>query len=367
MEIKEMNFDELETRKGELAEEIKTADGERLSAINLELDEIEARKKELKAEAEERARVVEEVIQAPAPTPIMEERTKTMSNLEVRKSNEYIDAYVDYVKGGYKDDTECRALLTENVSGTVPVPAYLEDRIRTAWDNDEVMRRVARTFVKGNLKVGYEASSSEASWHTEGTSTVSEESLSIGIITLVPKMCKKWISVSHEALGLSGQAFLDYLYDELEYRIIKKVSKEVIAKIEASSLTTDAGSSAPISAVLTGFAQLSDEATDVCAIMSKSTYATIKGAVYTANYNVDPFEGLPVVFNENVTGVIVGDLKGVTANFPEGDQPRFIFDDVTLMTSDLVRILGRLYVAVDVTAPGRLAKVTVTGGTTSST
>ena len=365
MEIKEMNFDELETRKGELAEEIKTADGERLSAINLELDEIEARKKELKAEAEERARVVEEVIQAPAPTPIMEERTKTMSNLEVRKSNEYIDAYADYVKGGYKDDTECRALLTENVSGSVPVPYYLEDRIKTAWDNDEVMRRVTRSFVKGNLKVGYEASASDAVFHTEGTSVVSEESLSIGVITLVPKMIKKWISVSHEALGLSGTAFLDYLYDEIEYRIVKKASAEVISKIAASSLVVNAGSSAPISAVLTAFANLSDEATDVCAVMSKSTYATIKSAVYGANFNVDPFEGLPVVFNENVTGVIVGDLKGVTANFPEGDQPRFIFDEMTLMTSDLVRILGRLYVAIDVTAPGRLAKVTLTGGSTT--
>lgn len=367
MEIKEMNFDELQTRKSELAEELKTADMERLDGINAELDAIEERKAELKAEAEERAKVVEEIISAPEPTPIIEERKNTMTNLEVRKSNEYVEAYANYVKGGYKDDTECRALLTENVSGTVPVPAYLEDRIRTAWENDEIMRRVSRTFVKGNLKVGYEASGSDAVWHTEGTTAVTEESLTLGIVTLVPKMIKKWISVSHEAIGLSGNEFLDYLYDELEYRIIKKASAEVIAKIEASSLTADGGSADPISAVLTGFALLSDEATDVCAIMSKSTYATIKGAVYDAKYNVDPFEGLPVVFNENVTGVIVGDLKGVSANFPEGDQPRFIFDEMTLMTSDLVRILGRLYVAIDVTAPGRFAKVTLTGGTTTTT
>lgn len=367
MEIKEMNFDELQTRKGELAEELKTADMERLDGINAELDAIEERKAELKAEAEERAKVVEEIINAPAPTPIIEERTKKMTNLEVRQSNEYVNAYAEYVKGGYKDDTECRALLTENVSGTVPVPAYLEDRIRTAWENDEIMRRVSRTFVKGNLKVGYEASAGDAVFHTEGTTAVTEESLTLGIVTLVPKMIKKWISVSHEAIGLSGNEFLDYLYDELEYRIIKKASAEVISKIAASSLTANGGSAAPISAVLTGFALLSDEATDVCAIMSKSTYATIKGAVYGANFNVDPFEGLPVVFNENVTGVIVGDLKGVTANFPEGDQPRFIFDEMTLMTSDLVRILGRLYVAIDVTAPGRFAKVTLTSSTTTTT
>ena len=154
MEIKEMNFDELQTRKGELAEELKTADMERLDGINAELDAIEERKAELKAEAEERAKVVEEIVNAPAPTPIIEERTKKMTNLEVRQSNEYVNAYAEYVKGGYKDDTECRALLTENVSGYVPVPAYLEDRIRTAWENDEIMRRVSRIFVKGNLKVG---------------------------------------------------------------------------------------------------------------------------------------------------------------------------------------------------------------------
>ena len=366
MEIKEMNFDELETRKGELADEIKTADMERLSAINLELDEIENRKNELKAIAEERAKIVEEVISAPAPTPIIEERTNTMTNLEVRKSNEYINAYVDYVKGGYQDDTECRALLTENVSGYVPVPAYLEDRIRTAWENDEIMSRVSRTFVKGNLKVGYEASASDAVWHTEGTSTVTEEALTLGIITLVPKMVKKWISVSHEALGLSGQAFLDYLYDELEYRIIKKVADQVVAKMASSALVANAGTASANKAVLTAFAELSDEATDICCIMSKSTFATIKGAAFDGNYAIDPFLGYPVVFNENVTGVIVGDLKGVSANFPEGDQPKFIFDEYTLMTSDMVRILGRLYVAVDVTAPGRLAKVTISGGTTAT-
>ena len=366
MEIKEMNFEDLEKRSIELAEEIKSADMERLDGINAELDAIEARKAELKHEIEERAKVVEEVLKAPSPTPI-EERTNKMTNLEVRKSNEYINAYADYVKGGYKDDSECRALLTENVSGSVPVPAYLEDRIRTAWDNDEVMQRVSRIYVKGNVKIGYEASAGDAVWHTEGTSAVAEESLTLGIITLVPKMIKKWISVSDEALALTGSAFLDYLYDELEYRIVKRAAAQVITKIAASSLVENAGSASPELAVLTAFAELSDEATDICCIMSKSTFATIKGAALQAKYAIDPFLGYPVVFNENVTGVIVGDLKGVTANFPEGGDPIFIFDDKTLMTSDLVRILGRLYVAIDVTAPGRLAKVTLTGGTTSTT
>ena len=367
MEIKEMNIEELEQRKIEIAGQVDEADKDTLESLNAELDEIEARKSLLLKEAEERAKVMEEVLKTPAPSPVVEERNSKMTNLEVRQSNEYINAYADYVKGGYKDDTQCRALLTENVSGNVPVPAYLDDKIRTAWENDGIMSRVSRTFVAGNLKVGYEASAGGAVFHTEGTTAVTEESLTLGIITLVPKMIKKWISVSNEALALSGTAFLDYLYDELEYQIIKKAADEVIAKIAASSLVANAGSAAPIAAVLTAFAELSDEATDVVAIMSKSTYATIRTAAQSASYNIDPFEGLPVVFKEGVTGVIVGDLKGVSANFPEGGEPVFLFDDKTLMTQDLVRILGRLYVAIDVTAPGRIAKVTLTGGTTSTT
>ena len=368
MEIKEMNFEQLEERRGQLAEEISGADAERLDAINAELDAIEERKKEIKAEAEERAKAVEEIKKAPAPNPIIEERTdKKMTLKEIRSTQEYINAYVDYVKGGYKDDTEVRALLTENVSGDVPAPAYLEDRIRTAWENDGIMSRVNRVFIKGNLKVGYEADSDDAYNHTEGTTAVTEEDLEIGIITIVPVMIKKWISVSDEALSLTGEAFLDYLYDELEYRLVKKAADNVIAAIAASSLVADAGAAAAVDVVLTAFAELSDEASDIVAIMTKSTYATIKAAAKAASYAVDPFEGFPVVFKEGVTGVIVGDLKGVTANFPNGDQPTFLFDDKTLMTQDLVRILGKLYMGADVTAPGRLAIATIESDTTATT
>ena len=290
MEIKGMNIEELEQRSLEIAENAKEADKETLESLGAELEEIETRKAELKKEAEERAKAMEEVINAPAPSPVVEERNTKMTNIEVRKTNEYIEAYERFVKGGYKDDTECRALLTENVSGNVPVPAYLEDRINTAWENDGIMSRVNRINLPGNVKVGYEASASGAVWHTEGTTAVSEESLSLGIITLVPKMIKKWISVSDEALALTGTAFLDYLYDELEYRIIKKAADEVIAKIMASSLTENAGSAAPIDAVLTAFSELSDEATDIVAIMSKTTYATIKSAAKAANYAVDSLQ-----------------------------------------------------------------------------
>ena len=69
------------------------------------------------------------------------------------------------------------------------------------------------------------------------------------------------------------------------------------------------------------------------------------------------FEGLTVVLTNNLPAyanasendvyAIVGDFGfGALANFPKGDSIEIKVDDKTAMTSDLVKILGREYVAV---------------------
>lgn len=367
MEIKEMDFEQLEARRAELAEEIGAADAERLDAINAELDAIEARKKEIKAEAEERAKAIEEIISAPGPNPIIEERTnKKMTSKEIRNSAEYVNAYAEYVKGGYKDETECRKILTqladpENVGEddtTIPAPAYLAEKIATAWENNDVLARVTRTYIKGVVRVGVELSGSDAVIHEEGGDPIDEEELAIDIVELVPAFIKKFISVSDEALALTGTAFLDYLYDEITYRLFKKLADAIVAAIGSSSIvTTLSDPVAPLEAVIAAFANVSDEATDVCVITNKTTWAKLKAAAIAGNFAIDPFNGFDVVFNSTVPDdtIIVGDLKGATVNFPDGGEPKFVFDNTTLMTSDLVRILGKIYAAVGITAPGRFA------------
>lgn len=370
MEIKEMNFDELETRRAELAAEIDNADMERLTAINAELDEIEARKAALKTEAEERAKTIEEVLNAPEPTPIVEERTNTM---ETRNTKEYIDAFAEYIKSG--DDKECRALLTETVSGTVPVPAFVDEIIRTAWEKNDILARVRKTFLKGNLKVAFERSADGAYIHTEGTSAPTEESLTLGIVTMIPRNIKKWITISDEAVTMGGEAFVRYIYDELTYQIIKKLSDEVVGDI--AGLSTSSSATAPAAAkvtlapalatIPTAFAALSDEAADPVIIMNKATYANFVAAQAAAHYAFDPFMNLPVLFSNklpaydsastNAVYAIVGDLNGAQVNYPEGDDVVIKWDDTTLAEKDLVKVIGRQYVGHGVTANGRFTNI----------
>lgn len=370
MEIKEMNFDELETRRAELAAEIDNADMERLTAINAELDEIEARKAALKTEAEERAKTIEEVLKAPEPTPIVEERTNTM---ETRNTKEYIDAFAEYIKSG--DDKECRALLTETVSGSVPVPAFVDEIVRTAWEKNDILARVRKTFLKGNLKVAFERSADGAYVHVEGTSAPTEESLTLGIVTMIPRNIKKWITISDEAVAMGGEAFVRYIYDELTYQIIKKLSDEIVGDI--AGLSASASATAPAAAkvtlapalatIPTAFAALSDEAVDPAIIMNKATYAKFVAAQADAHFAFDPFMNLPVLFSNklpaydsasaNAVYAIVGDLNGAQVNYPEGDDVVIKWDDISLSESDLVKVVGRQYVAHGVTASGRFTNI----------
>ena len=376
MDFKEMTVEQLEERKAAIPAELD-AEGADLDALENEVrainEELEARKA-----AEEKKVEIREAVAAGVGVVVEKiepEEGKKMDVNEIRNSKEYIDAYAQYIKSG--DAAECRALLTENVSGTVPVPEMVYNVVKTAWEREGIMSRVRKSFVKGNLKIGFEISGTDAVVHTEGGDPVAEETLVLGIVNLVPQSIKKWISISDEALDLSGEAFLQYIYDELAYKIAKKAADELVAKIEAcGTVSTTTCPSVPVvtkatadlATIATAMAALSDEAANPCIMMNKATWGAFKALQAAGNYGYDPFEGLDVVFNNTITAyaaastgdtyAIVGDLdQGALANFPNGEGIEFKFDDTTLMTSDLVRVLGREFIGLGIVAPNAFVKI----------
>lgn len=189
MEIKEMQMSDIEARSLEI-EELMKADDADIEKLSVEVEELEARKADILAEVEQRKKEAEEALKTAVEIKKVEERK--MSDMEIRNSKEYIDAYAEYIKNG--KDAECRALLTENATnGTVPVPEFVYDIVKTAWEKEGIMSLVRKAYLKGNLKVGFEISSSDAVVHTEGGDAVSEEQLVLGTVEMIPASIKKWI------------------------------------------------------------------------------------------------------------------------------------------------------------------------------
>lgn len=363
----------VEARAAEIEEEMR-AEGADLEKLAEEIGLLEQRKTAI---IEEEKRAAEAVKNGAGKT-IEKKENKKMTFEELRSSEKYINAYAEYIKT--EDATECRSLITEvnntsEATSGVPVPTYVEERIRTAWEKDDIMRRVHKTFVKGLLKVGFELSATGAVVHSEGAAAPTEEVLNLGVVELIPETLKKWITITDEVLDMTGSAFLDYILDEIEYRIVKKAADTVVADIVAAPTTATASAASVESLSITAaslhdfvdaVAKLSDEARNPVIIMNKASYAAYKGLQMAANYGVDPFDGMTVIFNNTLAAVsaasgaiaIVGDLEtGYQANFPAGYGVKTKIDDLSLSEQDLVKIVGRMPWAHEVVACGRFCVI----------
>jgi len=372
MDFKTATIEEMEARKVEIAELVNAEDAD-LDALEAEIKSINSELEQRKA-AETKKADIRSAVAAGAGKVVEQHKEAVMTNNEIRNSQAYIDAYKRYILS--EDERECRALLTENASGSLPVPEFVDGIIRTAWENDPILSRVRRTYIRGNLKVAFELSASPAVVHTEGTTAITEESLSLGIVSLVPANIKKLVRISDETVAMGGEAFLRYIYDEITYQVFKKLSALVIVDIVGSPTSSDddevgvpAVTEAPsVTAIPNAAAYLSDNASNLVVIMNRLTEVEFTKAFAAGQFAVDPFAGLTKLYTSALpaystatagTGVyaIVGDLAGAQVNFPEGDDIVIKWDDLTEAAGDMVRVIGRVYAAHDVTGPGMFAKL----------
>ena len=380
MKIDEMQMSDIETRSAEIEELLKSDDAD-IDSLTAEVEELEKRKAQILAEVEQRKKEAEEALKNGKEVEVTptEERKNKMNIMELRKTNEYAKAYADWVLSGYKNDKELRKILTANADAdnvgendtTYPVPVMLETKVQTAWENDEIMQRIAPRFLKGNLKVGFEVSATEAVVHAEGAEAPAEEKLVLGSVEIKPESVKKT-----EQYEIGGEEFMDYIYDELAYRIVKKLASLVVDAIKNAPATSTASAPAvpqltkalTASTIVEAEGLLSAEATDLVAIMSRSTESAIKALKVASGENVgDPLDGITVLHTDalpnyadataNATYMLVGDLKSIIANFPNGRDIKFVFDDKSKAEEDLVKIVGRVLAGIGYIKPNAFVQV----------
>ncbi len=381
MNFKDMSAEELMERRAAIGKEVESPDAD-LDALEQEARAINEELENRRTAEAQRNEIRDAVANGAGETieTIKEEREKPMTINEIRNSKEYIDAFARYIKTG--KDEEVRALLSTNATaatGYVPVPEFVEGRVNTAWQKLGIMDLVKKSYAKGNLKVAFELSASDAAIHAEGADAVSQETLTFGVCELKADSIKKMLKVSDEALNMSSEEFLAYIYDEITYRIALKAQKELLAKIVACTTSASTSSvsvaeiddGAPTKSIVSEcIGNLSDEAINPVIVMNKGTWAQFKAAQYAANFALDPFEGRPVYFDNSLpvysstattgTWLIVGDFgTGAQANFPAGDEISIKMDDISDAPADLVRFIGREFVGLGLVADKAFCRVTM--------
>ena len=353
-------------------------EGADLDALKNEMEELRKNADELRENAKKAEEIRKQIASGAAGITMGETRkaeTASKTVDEIRGSKEYLDAFARYLVD--EDEKELRALLTENApaNGQMPVPTLVDTIIRTAWEKDQILSRVRKTGFKGNLRVPFERAGDDAYEHNEGTTAITEEDLTLGVVELKPKNIKKFIRLSDEIIATGGEALVRYIYEELTHRIIKKLSYLVIGDIAGAS-TSHSSSAIGIpkidgqpdpSVVVDAEAELTDEAENVVVIINRKTSSAFHRARVAGNFAVDPYDGLTVLYtsalpayasaSDNAVWMIVGDLSGAQVNYPEGEGVILKWDDLSEAEADLVKVVGRQYAGYGVTGPGRFVNV----------
>lgn len=384
--MKFKTLQEIETRKAEILQEMEK-EGADLDALKKEMDELRENAQQIR-EAAAKAEGTRKAIANGAAgittgeTRQAERTSRTVD--EIRGSREYVEAFARYLQT--EDDRECRALLSENATsgGQVPVPTLVDPIIKTAWEKSDILTRVNKTGFKGNLKSAFERAADPAYEHSEGTTAITEEDLTLGIVELKPKNIKKFIRVSDEVIATGGEALVAYVYKELAHQIVLKLSKLAVLDIAGASTSHSSSAvgipkiegSPDLSIVVTAEANLSDEAENVVVIINRLTAAAFHQAKVAGNFAVDPYDGLTVLYSSalpaystadnNAVWMIVGDLYGEHVNYPEGEGIITKWDDLSEAEADMVKVHGRQYAAHGVDKPGMFVNVKKNAGSATT-
>ena len=377
---------EIETRKAAILAEMEQ-EGADLDALKKEMDELRENAQQIREAAAKAEETRKAIANGAAGITVGETRkaeTAAKTVDEIRGSKAYVEAFARYLQT--EDDRECRALLSENATsgGQVPVPTLVDPIIKTAWEKNEILNRVNKTAFRGNLKNAFERAGDDAYEHGEGTTAITEEDLTLGIVELKPKNIKKFIRVSDEVIATGGEALVSYVYKELAYRVMKKLAALCVTDITGASTSHSSSAvgipkiegSPDLSIVVTAEANLSDEAENVVVIINRLSAAAFHQAKVAGNFAVDPYDGLTVLYSSalpaystasaNAVWMIVGDLGGEHVNYPEGEGIITKWDDLSEAEADMVKVHGRQYAAHGVDKPGMFVNVKKAAGSATT-
>lgn len=397
VEAKKEEFESADTdKRDELLEEVEALT-EEANKIDEEVKDLEEQRSTLKAQEERMS--MSQILSKTA----IEERKTQMENTNVLNAPEYNQMYADYIRGKV-DAKEIRSYIesrdgSANLSTAtdyVPIPEIMQGYVETAWyEYGKFSRLVSETFEPAIFKIPVEVSATGANWHDENGEAVTQEEITFGQIILSPKMIKKFIALTDELMAMGASDFLRYVADELVYRVILALDEAIIDRTDANgqgvigivgnTLTDNVPADLGFNVINEA---ISDLVTfeDLTIAMNPATFFknfmgltdlqglpifrvvqdnTGKPQYYLSGHRVEFTQALPAYddANEGDVYAVIGNFRrGYRLNYPQGRNVITLVDPYTLATEDVVRMIGRLYVAGNVVKPKHFVALSIPVG-----
>lgn len=315
-EIMTLDIEQIEARSLEISSEIETAEtNEAMDEIQNEINALEERKAQIKAEIEERKASIAEVIKGEGEVieEVIEERNeKEMFGIDTK---EYRDAFMANLVG--RATVEQRAILADNsaygdgLSLPVGLDRDIWDQVTTAHPilSDVDVMRTGMAIKVTKMTPASVTAAMDSATATEQTFTSAE-------VTLVGADYHTYVTVSYAEAKMSQGAMERFLVREVADAIGEALAKTVFARI-----LSDAGTDQAVTSTSDYFADLKSAlalATNAgvpVVYAPAADYYEVVGAIQSGSpFNAGAALGVEVKLDNAATKVTVVDPKMFVLN-----------------------------------------------------
>ena len=319
-----MRIDEINTRLAAIAQEVETATGEALTALENESNDLMAERQQILDDVQKRQQLRTSIAEGVTPVEIIEKHEEE-NNMENRtftlESEEYRSAFLRHLRGEEMNEAETRAFTFLTSNTTAPLPTVMQNRIidligeahpivadvYTMNSNSAITIPVAKSIV------------ADAGQTAEGAAS-NELEITFDDINLSGDDYTANVSLSYKMARMAIPAFEDYLVSQIAARLGSKIAAGIVANIKAGiNADNKVATGVDYAGLVAGFGSLKRVGNVVVYGTRKGVYNKLVGMV---DSNKRP------IFQNPVTAAAAGSLLGATIKFDDaiGDTELLIGD-----------------------------------------
>ena len=320
-----MTIDQINIRMAEIQNELETATGEQLTALEAEVETLTAERTRIQNEVQTRQQLRANIAAGLTTGTTVEEHHEEETTVGNRtftlESEEYRSAFLRHLRGEDMSDIERRAFTFLTTNTTAPLPTVMQNRIidligeahpivadvYTMHSNAAITIPVAKTIAADAGKTAEGASSNELELTFENINLSGEDYTAN-------------VKLSYKMQHMAIPAFEDYLITQISARLGSKLATEIITNIKAQmNADNKVATGVSYANLCAGFGELKRVGTVVVYGTRKGVYNKLVGMV---DSNKRP------IFQQAITAGAAGTLLGATIKFEDaiGDNELLIGD-----------------------------------------
>ena len=316
-------IEQINTRMAEIQQELETATGDQLTALEAEFNTLTAERDQIRAEAQTRqqlrasiaAGLVGTVIEHHEEENHMENRTFTPA------SEEYRSAFLKRLRGEDLTEVEQRAFTFMTTNTTAPLPTVMQNRIiDLIGEAHPIVHDVYTMHSHTAITIPVAKSVAADAGKTAEGAAANELEITLDDINLSGEDYTASVKLTYKMQHMAIPAFEDYIVTQISERLGAKLAADIVANIKTGmNASNKVATGISYANLCAGFGELKRVGTVVVYGTRKGVYNKLVGMV---DSNKRP------IFQQAITAGAAGTLLGATIKFDDaiGDDELLIGD-----------------------------------------